>query len=73
MVDSLLNLPKRQKTLHCITLNYIEKEKTINSEYLALLVLLREEIAKKNSTISPSQCNVLQVDDNNGKIAQITF
>ena len=57
----------------------LRKEKTINSEYyIALLVRLKEEIAKnghkwtKKSALSPRQCTVSHVDRNNG-VAQGIF
>ena len=52
-----------------LSIDYLEKGKTINGEYyMALLVRLKEEIAK-----TPTQCTVSQVDRNNGKIAQIAL
>ena len=47
-------------------IDYLEKRRTINSEYyIALLVHLKEEIAKKQtqekSALSPRQCTVSQV------------
>ena len=56
-------------------IDYLEKGKNVNSEYnVALLVRLKEEIAKKTdineeekSALSPRQCTVSQVDRNDGK------
>ena len=62
-------------------INYLEKGRTINSEYyIALMVHLKEEITKKwpqikkkKSALSPRQCTVSQVDHNNGKTTWITL
>ena len=59
----------------------LTKEGTINSKYyIALLVHLKEEIAKKMATneeeksaLSLRQCTVSQVDCNNGKTTWITL
>ena len=55
-------------------IDYLEKGRTINSEYyIALLVCLKEEIAKKivtneeKSGLSLRQCTVSQVNQNDGK------
>ena len=56
-------------------IDYLEKGRTINSEYhIALLVHLKEETAKKwpqmkkkKSALSPRQCTVSQVVHNDGK------
>ena len=53
--------------------DYLEKGRTINSKYyIALLVYLKEEIAKKwpqmkKSALSPKQFTVSQVDHNSDK------
>ena len=56
-------------------INYLEKRKTIYSKYyIALLVHLKEEIAKKTATneeksaLSPKQFTMSQVDRNDVKI-----
>ena len=63
-------------------INYVEKRRTINSNYyyIALLVHLKEEITKKTATseeeksaLSPRQCTVSQVDHNDGKTTCIAF
>ena len=59
-----------------LLIDNLEKERTINSKYnRALLVCLKEEIAKKTSTneeeksaLSPRQCSMSIVDRNNDKI-----
>ena len=56
-------------------IDYLEKGRTINSEYyIALLVHLKEEIAKKNghkstrkNALSPRQYTMSKVDHNNSK------
>ena len=56
-------------------IDYLEKGRTINSEYhMALLVHLKEEITKKMATnkeeksaLSPRQCTMSKVDCNDGK------
>ena len=61
--------------LGILFIDYLEKGRTINSEYyIALLVHLKEEIAKKTATneeeksaLSSRQCNVSQVERNDGK------
>ena len=74
--------PKRPKTqgfgLHlegCARyIDYLEKGRTINSEfYIALLVHLKEEITKKRpqmkkkSALSSSKCTLSQINHNNSK------
>ncbi|GFU16288.1 mariner transposase [Nephila pilipes] len=62
-----------------IFIDYLEKGKSINSDYyIDLLVRLKEEIAKKTTAhaekknpFSPRQCTLPQVDENNGKIERI--
>ena len=62
-------------------IDYLEKSRTINSEYsIGLLVCLKEETAKKTtineevkSALSPKQCIVSQVNCNDEKITWITL
>ena len=62
-------------------IDYLEKKRTINSEYyMALLVRLKEGIAKKRSQTMKKkviflarQCTMSQVDRDNGKMARIAF
>ena len=59
-----------------IFIDYLQKATTINSDYYcALLDRLKSEIAKETATfakeksvVSPRQCTVSQVDENDGKI-----
>ena len=59
---------------------YLEKGRIINSKYYkALLMCLKEEIAKKMSTnkekshLSPRQCIMSQVDHNDAKLHELHF
>ena len=63
-------------------INYLEKGRTINTRYyIALLVHLKEEIAKKRpqikkkkkSALSPRKCTMSQIDCNNGKTTWIAL
>ena len=62
-------------------INYLEKGRTINNKcYKALLVCLKEEIAKKTTTneeaksaLSLRQCTVSQVNCNDGKTTWIAL
>ncbi len=59
-----------------IYIDYLEKGKSIFSDYyIELLVLLNDEIAnenrlhmKKKNHLSSGQCNMPQVNENNGQI-----
>ena len=61
-------------------IDYLEKRRTINSEYhIALLVHLNEEIAKKQqkikkkSSLLPRQCTVSQIDRSDSKTIWIAL
>ena len=62
-----------------IYIDYLEKGKTINSEYyIALLERLKTEVAKKTAAhgvqkdpVPPRQCAVPQVTENDGEIVRI--